>query len=163
VVVSNTSPILNLACIGRLDLLRALYGQLLIPPAVFHELVLADPDAPGAAEVRSGGWIAQHPVANQTLVAALRLELDAGEAEAIACALELKATLLLMDERRGRQIAQRMGLPVVGLLGALLLAQRRGLTPALRPLLDDLRSKAGFWMSDALYRRVLVETGEPMP
>ena len=56
-----------------------------------------------------------------------------------------------------------MGLPVVGLLGALLLAQRRGLISALRPLLDDLRSKAGFWISEALYRRVLVETGEPMP
>jgi predicted nucleic acid-binding protein len=163
VVVSDTSPILNLACIGRLDLLHALYRQIVIPPAVFHELALADPDAPGAAQVRSADWIAQHPIANKPLVRALRLELDAGEAEAIACALELKATLLLMDERRGREIAQRMGLPVLGLLGVLLLAQRRGLVPALRPLLDDLRNKAGFWISDALYRRVLLETGEPMP
>lgn len=159
-VVSNTSPILNLACIGRLDLLCALYRQIIIPPAVFHEPAVADADAPGIAEVRSADWIGQRAVTNQPLVAALRLDLDAGEAEAIACTLELKATLLLMDERRGREVAQRMGLPVVGLLGVLVVAQKRGLIPAVRPLLDDLRSKAGFWISDALYQRVLLETGE---
>jgi hypothetical protein len=87
-IVSNTSPIINLACIGRLQLLADLFGEIGIPPAVFHEITVAAPNAPGAADVRSASWIRQHPVANQPLVAALRLELDPGEAavqEVVEC------------------------------------------------------------------------------
>jgi uncharacterized protein len=94
------------------------------------------------------------------LVASLRLELDPGEAEAIACALEGSATLLLIDERRGRRVAQQLGISVIGLVGVLLLAKRRGLVAQIRPLLDGLRQRAGFWMSEALYARVLQEAEE---
>jgi len=159
-IVSNTSPIINLACIGRLDLLPALFGEIVIPQAVFHEVTVIAPNAPGAAEVRSATWIRQHPVANRALVAALRLELDPGESEAIACALETQATLLLIDERRGRKVAQRLNQPTTGLLGVLLLARKRGLLEAIRPSMDDLRRLAGFWISEALYRQVLREAGE---
>ena len=82
------------------------------------------------------------------------------EAEAIACALEVKAKLLLIDERRGRLVANRLGLSVTGLMGVLLLARKRGLIDSIRPSLDDLRRVAGFWISDALYRRVIEEAGE---
>lgn len=159
-IVSNTSPIINLACIGRLDLLPALFGEIVIPQAVFHEVAVAVPNAPGASEVRAAAWIRRHPVSNTALVASLRLELDPGEAEAIACALETNATLLLIDERRGRTVAQRLNLSTTGLLGVLLLAQKRGLVSAIRPCLDDLRHLAGFWLGDALYRRVIDEAGE---
>jgi len=159
-IVSNTSPIINLACIGRLDLLPALFGEIVVPHAVFHEVTVAAPDAPGAEDVRSAAWVRRHPVANQSLVAALRLELDPGEAEAIACAIEAKATLLLMDERRGRKVAQRLNQPTTGLLGVLLLARKRGLLDTIQPSLDDLRRLAGFWISDSLYRQVLREVGE---
>lgn len=160
VIVSNTSPIINLACIGRLDWLPALYGEIIIPPAVFYEIAVAAPNAPGASEVRAASWIRQHPVGNSALVASLRLTLDPGEAEAIACAMELKAELLLIDERRGRLAAQRLGISVIGLVGVLLLARKRGLTTSIRPHLDDLRRLAGFWISDILYYRVLQEIGE---
>lgn len=153
-VVSNTSPIINLACIGQLDLLPALYETLVIPPAVFHETTVALPNAPGAAAVRAASWIQCREIANQSLVASLRLELDPGEAEAIACALEGQASLLLIDERRGRSVAKQLGLSVIGLVGVLLLAKRRGLVAQICPLLEGLRQHAGFWMSDALYARV---------
>ena len=159
-IVSNTSPIINLACIGRLDWLPMLYGEIVIPPAVFHEITVAPPNSPGAVEVRTAAWIRQYPVNNPPLVASLLLELDPGEAEAIACALEVKAKLLLIDERRGRLVAHRLGLSVTGLMGVLLLARKRGLIDSIRPSLDDLRRVAGFWISDALYRRVIEEAGE---
>lgn len=87
-IVSNTSPIINLACIGRLDLLPALFGVITIPDAVFHEIAVANPDAPGASDVRTASWIRRYAVVNRPLVTSLRLELDPGEAEAIACAME---------------------------------------------------------------------------
>ncbi len=159
-VVSNTSPIINLACIGRLNLLPALYAQIAIPAAVFHEIAVIDPEAPGAAEIRRAPWVQTWSVANRPLVAALSLELDPGESEAIACALERQATLLLIDERRGRSVAQRLGVPVMGLLGVLLLAKQRGIIENIRPLLDALRHTAGFWITDALYARVMEEASE---
>lgn len=159
-IVSNTSPIINLACINRLDLLPALFGEIVIPDAVFHEIAVAVPNAPGALDIRMAPWIHRHLVANQPLVTSLRLELDLGEAEAIACAVEANARLLLIDERRGRLVAQRLGLSVMGLVGALLLARKRGLIESIRPLLDDLRRVAGFWVSDALYHRALYDVGE---
>ncbi len=110
--------------------------------------------------MRTAAWVRQHPVNNPPLVASLRLELDLGEAEAIALAMEEDAKLLLIDERRGRLVAQRLGLSVTGLIGVLLLARKRGLVDSIRPSLDDLRRVAGFWISDALYRRVLQESGE---
>lgn len=159
-IVSNTSPIINLACIGRLDLLPALFGVITIPDAVFHEIAVANPDAPGASDVRTASWMRRYAVVNRPLVTSLRLELDPGEAEAIACAMEANARLLLIDERRGRTVAQRLGLATTGLLGVLLLARRRDLIASIRPLLDDLRRVAGFWIGDALYSQVLRDAGE---
>ena len=158
-IVSNTSPIINLACIGRLDLLPALFGVITIPDAVFHEIAVANPDAPGASDVRTASWIRRYAVVNRPLVTSLRLELDPGEAEAIACVVEANAKLLLIDERRGRLVALRLGLATTGLMGLLLLARKKGLIESIRPLLDDLRRVAGFWIGDALYARVLAMLG----
>jgi predicted nucleic acid-binding protein len=95
-----------------------------------------------------------------TSVTVLQMELDVGEAEAIALAKELAADLLLMDGRRGRDIAARLGLRVIGLLGVLIEAKHRGMIPAVKPILDDLKAKAGFWVSQQLYARVLQAAGE---
>jgi len=82
-VVSNASPLISLAWIGKLDLLRQLYGELLIPEAVWHEVVIEGVGQPGANEVKVATWIKTQSVTNTPLVSALRQELDAGEAEAI--------------------------------------------------------------------------------
>jgi predicted nucleic acid-binding protein len=99
-------------------------------------------------------------VANEHLVRALRQDLDAGEAEAIALALEVGADLLLMDERLGRETARYLGVRYVGLIGVLIAAKRSGLIGAIKSRLDRLRDGAGFRVSDELYARVLQDEGE---
>jgi len=147
-VVSNASPLINLARIDQLDLLPRLYGELLIPEAVWEEVVIEGAGQPGADEVKAATWIKRQAVANRSLVHALRQELDAGEAEAIILALEVEAELLLMDERVGREIAQHLGVRYTGLIRDV------------KPYLNALRDVAGFHIRDVLYTRVLQDEEE---
>ena len=160
IVVSNTSPLIALARAGRLDLLQAIHGEIIVPDAVFNEITVAGAGEPGAQEVAAANWIKRQPALNRQLVNALCLDLDAGEAEAIALAMECQADLILVDERMGRHAAQRMGLKVTGTLGILIAAKDRGLLASVRPLLDALRADAGFWIGDALYGAVVAAAGE---
>jgi hypothetical protein len=160
IVVSNTSPITNLAAVGQLEVLRQLYDKVLIPQAVYGELTFGGAVQPGGREVQTLQWIETRQVTDRVLVAALQVELDPGEAEAIALAVELKADLLLLDERRGRAVASRLGLRFVGLLGVLIEGKHKGYIPAVKPILDDLVMKAGFWVSQRLYARVVQAAGE---
>ncbi|MBN3960968.1 DUF3368 domain-containing protein [Nostoc sp. NMS8] len=155
IVVSDTSPINNLAAINHLHLLQQLYGTVLIPEAVYQELT--DPNFPvaGATEVQTFTWIQTYPVQDRTLVEALSNELDIGEAEAIALALETKADQVLVDERRGRMVAARLNLGYTGILGILVEAKSQRLISAVKPLLDALINQAGFWVAEPLYKRVL--------
>ncbi len=158
-VVSDASALINLARISELDLLRRLYGGLLIPKAVWQEVVVEGAGQPGAEEVRRASWIETYDVANEHLVRALRQNLDAGEAEAVALALEMGVDLLLMDERLGRETARHLGVRRVGLIGVLIMAKRSGLIDAVKPYLDRLRDIAGFRVSDELYVRVYAKLG----
>ena len=160
IVVSDSSPLIALADVGQLRLLRELFSTVLIPEAVYQEIVLAGAGRTSAEAIQTTAWIEQRGVTNKRLADVLKLELDAGEAEAIALALESGATLMLLDERRGRQRAVRLGLRVTGVLGVLVEAKHQRLLPAVRPVLDALRHQAGFWIGDDLYRRVLDLAGE---
>ena len=115
-VVSNASPLINLARIGKLTLLHDLYGELIVPEAVWQEAVVEGAEQPGADEVESATWIKTQAATNRQLVNALQQDLDAGEAEAIALTLEIGAELLLMDEHLGRETARHLGLCYVGRL-----------------------------------------------
>ncbi len=155
IVVSDTSPINNLAAINQLQLLKQLYGTLLIPEAVYRELT--DPKFPvaGATEVQTFDWIQTQSVINRTLVETLSNELDVGEAEAIALALETKADQVLIDERRGRLVAGRLNLRYTGILGILVEAKSQGLITEVKPLMNALVNQAGFWIAAPLYKSVL--------
>jgi len=102
-IVSDASILINLARIGELDLLWKLYGELIVPEAVWQEVVVNGAGQPGAEDINTADWVKRALVKNRYLVQALRQDLDAGEAEAIALALEVEAELLLMDERLGRE------------------------------------------------------------
>jgi predicted nucleic acid-binding protein len=97
IVVGDSSPVMNLAAIGRLVLLERLYGHVFIPGAVFHEIAVLGAGKPSSSEVSSYGWIETVAVVDRALITRLIALLDSGEAEAIACAVERSADLLLID------------------------------------------------------------------
>jgi predicted nucleic acid-binding protein len=163
IVVSDTSPITNLAAIGQLDLLRQLYGVIIIPTAVYNEMVNVGKIVHGAAEVKTLPWIQTQTVTDAQRVKDTQTKqsnIDLGEAEAIILTLELKANLLLMDERRGRVLAADLGLNVTGLLGVLLQAKRNGLILSVKPLMDRLIEQVDFRVSSQLYATILQAAGE---
>jgi uncharacterized protein len=159
-IVSNASPLIALVRIGQLDILRQLYSEIIIPEAVWHEVVVEGADQPGAEVVSSASWIVRRTVTNRALVHGLQQELDAGEAEAIALAVEMDDALLLMDERLGRDTARHFGIRYTGVVGVLIEAKHQGFVRAIQPHLDALRDLAGFRVSEALYQRILQDEGE---
>jgi hypothetical protein len=94
------------------------------------------------------------------LIEALRRDLDKGESESIALALEMKADLVLLDDKEGRHAAKRLGLEVLGVVGVLLLARSRNEIDQVKPHLDALRQRAGFYLSDVLYHAALEQAKE---
>jgi predicted nucleic acid-binding protein len=136
------------------------YSEILIPEAVWHEVVVEGADQPGAEVVSSASWIVRRTVTNRPLVHGLQQELDAGETEAIALAVEIDDALLLMDERLGRDTARHFGIRYTGVVGVLIEAKHKGFIQAIQPNLDALRNLAGFRISEALCRRVLQDEGE---
>jgi predicted nucleic acid-binding protein len=153
---------MNLASIGALDLLRQQFGEVVVPAAVIDELKL-DSDYAGTSEIRAAmttGWLRQVNLDDDKLARALRRELDDGEAEAIALALQLKIETILMDERDGRSIAKSMGLNPIGVIGILIRAKQNGSIKSVKDMLNKLKNEAGFYITDSLYHNILSETGE---
>ncbi len=158
IVVSDTSPILSLALIGRLELLRDLYGSIVIPEAVRFEII-ASAQA-GAQEVARADWIMIRTISPDVVLKLLLREVDQGEAEAISLALRSNADILLIDDRKARRLAEYLELSVAGLLDVLQEAKQRQLITNVKPILDDLIAHARFRLSHKLYQRALFAAGE---
>jgi hypothetical protein len=161
-VVSNTSPISNLALIERLDLLREQFGKILIPEAVARELkALSNPRAKAAVEAAlSQGWLEVRTAGSIPLIRLLDVNLHEGESEAIALAVNVTASWTLLDEREARAAAQRMNLKITGVLGILLRAKRQGQIATLRPEMERLHKETHFFISPDLERQFLELAGE---
>lgn len=112
IIISNTSPISNLAQVGQLALLQEIYSQIQIPTAVYDELTDEGAGDVVATAVKTSTWIQTQAVANRAIVTSLQDKLNNGEAETIALAIELKADELLIDERLGRREAIRLGVNI---------------------------------------------------
>lgn len=160
IIVSDAAPLLNLAAIGQLNLLQLLYKEIIVPQAVYDELVVMGVGMPGAATIKATPWILVKQVKNQMLVASLRSQLDDGEAEALTLATELEADLLLLDERKARTVANQLGLRFTGLLGVLVEARHKEHIPSVKLLLDALIAEAGFWIAPTLYKHILEAVNE---
>jgi uncharacterized protein len=160
IVVSNTSPISNLAVIGRLSLLRSLYKTVFIPEAVWNELSNLEHKSAleNIVEASRDGWMKRRKVKEQNLLRILIDDLDCGEAEAIALAIQQNANLLLLDEAEGRRVASSAGLLVKGAAGVLARAAELSIIPDLQTDLGRLRNEAGFFLAtdveDFLVREV---------
>jgi len=157
-VVVNTTPIIALSLVGHLDLLQQLYGEVIIPPAVEIEVLAGGPAAVGVAELRRAPWIRVVALSDPGR-ADLLVNLDRGEAEVIALAQEMRADLVIVDERLARLYAKRLRLTLTGTLGVIIKAKERGLIVAVKPLIDELR-RNGIRIGPRLTAEALRQSGE---
>jgi predicted nucleic acid-binding protein len=146
--VSNSSCLIALEAAGALSLLQQLYGTIVVPDAVNQEFGKSLP-----------AWVQVYSVQNRPLAESLRLNLGAGEAEAIALSIERSAARLILDDKKARPIAFQLNLPATGTLAVLLKAMERGIIPEVRSIVDAMLS-ANFRVSDTLVREVLRRAGE---
>jgi predicted nucleic acid-binding protein len=152
IIVSDTSPITALLTVGHAAVLSQLLGEVIIPQVVETELRRSHPVLPDWLRVRR-----THDTAKTDRYAQ---SVDRGEAEAIALEEELHADHLLIDERKGRRLAQQQGVPVVGLLGVVLAAKRADFISSARILLNRLDQEAGVYWTDDLKETALKTVGE---
>lgn len=162
-VVSDSSPLNYLALLSDFDLLRQIYHTVVIPPAVYREVVESGADYPVGKAVQAalGSWISVAEAPDPGQVSALRRasHLDLGESEAILVAEALKNTPVLMDERRGVQCARSRGIVVIRTPLIYAHARILGLVGSVQEKLDELRSH-GFRLSNLHYERILRDLGE---
>ena len=161
-IIADAGPIIAFARIGRLALLPQVVGELVVPDAVYEELVVKGGDRPGAEEVRRGEGIQRHTLRNRQALTQLPRSLAQGECEAILLAEEEGATLLV-DERKARETAEQRGIEVVGSLWVLKEAKQRGMILAVRPIIEELLA-IGYWFHpERVIRPFLQEMGELPP
>ena len=161
-VISNTSPLLNLAIVEHLFLLRQQFGQIYIPAAVLTELKINE-NLPGSAALQAAineGWLISRTVTNTALVSLLRRDLHQGESEAIVLAVELSGERILLDEKEARQAARALGLSVTGVLGIVLRAYHEGTVPSVQSVIQHLQQDANFRIVPGLLAEILDKSGE---
>ena len=151
-VVSNTTPLISLLKLNHLEILQELYTHVHIPMAVFNEIELGKKKG-YYKDLSEIDWISIVEI-QDSLAVKYFLDLDDGEAEAIVLATELKADLILLDEKLGRFHAKHVGLKVTGTIGVLMRAKEKGLVAKLKPLLDELTDKE-VWISEKLKQDIL--------
>ncbi len=148
--VTNSTCLIGLERIGRLDLLPQVFDTVFAPPTV-------------AAEVHSPlTWLTVQTVENSAFVAALKTQMDEGEAEAIALAVELDNVILILDDKKARRVAQQIGLKVIGTVGMLLRAKNQGVITEIKPLLTEL-VQVDFRITNAIIQEALRLSGEDSP
>jgi predicted nucleic acid-binding protein len=155
-IVSNSTPLIALSKIGKLELLREYFGVIHIPKEVYEEVVTRGKNLFGAMEVKNAEWIKVEEVRNKIAVDSLRDYIDQGEAEAIILAKERNAKLLLIDDSDGRQIAERLGVKITGTIGILLLATTDKKI-VFKEALDDLVA-CGFRLGKVEYDKLLMRS-----
>ena len=153
-VVSDTSPLIGLAHLGLLTIPKMLWGKLYVPTAVFAEVLRKSPGREEVQRAVSDGWIVVKKVNDMATVKILNEVFGPGESECFVLVRELKAHLLVMDEKRGRKAAKRFGFRLTGTVGILTTAVEKGLLPAedMPALLKKLKD-CGFRLSNDLVRQ----------
>lgn len=157
-IVVDTGPLIAFASIGRLDLVRKIFSKVLIPEAVRDEVFASGGTRPGADAVAAASWL--ETITVSAVEPLLSAELGAGEAEVISLAASRPGAAVLIDERRGRRIAETVyRLTVRGTVGTLVVAKKRNLVDEIHPLLDDL-TRCGYRLAPSLIDAACRAAGE---
>jgi predicted nucleic acid-binding protein len=157
--VVDTSPLIFLSKLGRLDLLQGQARTICAPQAVLDEIGAKTDEAAQAIEQASRSWLSVRQVGNRQAVEILLADLGPGEAEAIVLAKEVSADKVVMDDLDARRFARRVGLDLIGTMGLLLAARLRGDIPSLREEIAHLQG-LGFHIAAPLAEALLREAGE---
>lgn len=147
-IIADASPIISLYSVGELTILKELYQQVTITQIVREEIQVDLPD-----------WIIVQEDYDRVQFQLLCLELDPGEASAIALAVQHDAPTLIIDERKGRNVAKRLQLKVTGTLGIIIKAKEEGIIDSGKKVLDKLEEH-GFWLSMSIKHEMLVRLKE---
>lgn len=158
-VVSDSSPLIHLAKIGRLELLKHFFGEIIVPEAVYKECVTEGKGREDAKNIEKAEWIKVIRIKDKNLNKALAMVLDEGEAETITLALEELADIILLDDYEARRIARNYRLNITGIIGILIKAKYAGKVGSLKEELEKLK-ETGFWINAELYTKILKEGGE---
>ncbi len=159
-IISDSSPLICFIKINRLDILQKLFSEVIVPPIVYEEVQRIKPLGFEVDEFLQAQWITVQKPTNETLVSDLSLKVDDAEAEAIALAKEIAPDFLLIDERKGTSLARNMGIKTIGVVGIVIRAKDKKIISEGKVLLDELRTKPKFWISEDVYRLALGMLGE---
>jgi predicted nucleic acid-binding protein len=160
IVVADTSVLVNLCRVGQGGLFKSLFHEVVIPPEVAAEFAHLTNAIPRFAGLKLPDGIRQQSPKTLSPIVSAAAGLDTGEAAALSLAVEIRADAVLLDERRGYEVAVQLGLHPIGVLGILLRAKSAGLLPEIKPLIDELRHEANFWISESLRGNILQLAGE---
>lgn len=158
-VVCDSTVLIGLSKIGKIELLKEVYKEVYIPEAVFTEIVGKGKEKPGVKEVEDAKWIHKKAVKDKLTIEILAAEMGRGEAEVLVLGKELNADWLIVDDERARVAAVSAKFQIIGLAGILLLAKQLNLISSVKPLFDELQNK-GFRLSDEIRREILKKAGE---
>lgn len=159
-VVADSSPIISCARAGKLHLVKDVYSKIIIPPAVYREIVIDGSGKPGGNELKDSIsiWVEVKEPTCKDIIAILNHDLGEGESEAIALANELDAYLLI-DEIKAMNEAKRRGISILSTLIMLLEAKKLGLILSVKSELSELIA-SGFRCSAALHEKILILSHE---
>ena len=158
-VVVNTTPLIALSHVGQLDILKKLYGEIIIPKAVYRELSAKTESICKKAVDRSLEWIRVENIKNQMAKTMYKTQLHDGEVEVMILSKEIAADVVIIDDANAKKHAKYLGLPVTGTLGVLIKAKREGLINELKPILYQM-TENGIYISQSLIELCLKQVGE---
>lgn len=161
-IVSNTTPISNFLHIGRIDVFHSMFDKIHIPPAVKQEIEAGFSDNMTWRKCLNDGFFMIQEVKNQWISDQLIEKLHAGEAEALCVCMENNSKLCLLDDKDAREIAVKNNIPVTGTLGILIQAKKRNQIESVKHYMDELKNHHHFWISNAIYLKILRLSGEDM-
>jgi predicted nucleic acid-binding protein len=154
IVVSNSTPIIVLARIDKLEILQRLYGNIYIPIAVSQEVAFK-----GNNLLQRNPWMKIKHVNDNLARDAFSVSLHSGEVEAMLLTRQLGADLLIIDDGLARKYAKRLNITITGTVGVILQAKNKGIIPRVKPILDDIISN-GFFLSEQVRREILIVANE---
>ncbi len=158
-VICNSSPLISLLSIKRIDILEKLFDKIIIPEAVYREVFNSKV---GSENLKESRFLEVGKVKDRKFVKLLRMQLDYGESEVIALALEQGMDRVMLDDKPARKIADKLDLKVIGTLGVLVLAKEKQIIKEIRPLILTMMGKINFRISKTVLNRALQTSGEKL-